>query len=300
MCDHFCGAAVLNGRTSCSNKAVQYTKKRDFSSDWDYSERSEGEVDHLEVIGEGTNLMESLKFPTVLVRVLNADLAKSTVYYVLLESHSEDLPIRIIPAIMLSDPSSAWRTQFAELFPLSVEVDSKGSRSMTPLLCRTRYKQLFLNGSSFKVLALESGRLIESSENLPWNQWKLNLPMMRSMITEFLYKDIRQMPVDIIERATHSRTRTNSHSCSSTSVVSLESSSSQDSPKRVLSAHYPNLRFPGIAASGGSSFAKWFRVLPPDVCVDQNFKCDRGTTLRKDTFADAETLYRYLNLSETA
>jgi len=296
MCDTFCQADATNGKSSCFSGAVEYKKRKSLSTDWDVGERCEGEVNNIEVIGEGTKLMQSLNLPTVRVRVSNGDLSKSTVYYVLLESHSEGMPTITIPAIMLSDPKSIWRTPFAELFPLSVDVDVRGGRSIMASLYRTRYKQLFQKGCTFKVLALESGRFAESSEDLPWNKWRLNQSAMRNMITQILYQDIKQMPSNILQRATQSESRTNLSS--STSVVLYENSSSRESPKNVLSAHYPNLRLPGVAASGGSSFATWFKLLPPSLKVDDNFKCERGTTLRKDRFVDADTFYRYLGISE--
>jgi len=298
MCDIFCRADAPMGRSSGSTGAVEYKRRKTLSSDWDVGERSEGEVENIGIIGEGTKFMQSLKLPTVIARVSNGDLAKSTVYYVLLESHSEGLPTRRIPAIMLSDPKSIWRTQFAELLPLSIDVNCKGERSITPLLYRTHYKQLFQEGCTFKVLAFETGRFAESSECLPWNGWKLNLPAMRNIITQILHQDIKQMPTSILERATHSRSRTNSTSSNSTSVVLYENFSSQESLKSVLSEHYPSLRLPGVAASGASSFATWFKAVPPHIKVDKNFKCEHGTTLRKDRFVDAETYYRYLRISE--
>jgi len=298
MCDTFCRGDAPHGKPSRGTGAIKWRKRKSLSSDWGVGERSEGEVENIEVIGEGTKFMQSLKMPTVIARVSNGDLAKSTVYYALLESHSEGLPSRIIPAIMLSDPKSIWRTQSAELFPLSVDVNCKGERSITPLLYRTHYKKLFQKGCTFKVLVLESGRFAESSESLPWNRWKLNLPAMRNIITQILYQDIKQMPTNILERATHSRSRTNSTSSNSTSVVLYENSSLQESPKRVLSEHYPSLRLPGVAASGASSFATWFKAVPPHIKVDKNFKCEHGTTLRKDRFVDEDTYYRYLRISE--
>jgi len=298
MCDTFCRADAPHGKPSRASGAVAWRKRKSLSSDWGVSQRSKGEVQNIEVIGEGTKFMRSLKLPTVIVRVSKGDLAKSTVYYVLLESHSEGLPTRTIPAIMLSDPKSRWRTQFAELFPLSVDVNGKGEHCITPLQYRTHCKQLFQKGCTFKVLALESGRYAESSESLPWNRWKLNLPALRNMITQILYQDIKQMPTSILQRATHSRSRTNSVSSNSTSVVLNENYISQESSKRVLSQHYPNLRLPGVAASGVSSFATWFKAVPPNIKVDENFKCEHGTTLRKDRFVDADTYYRYLRISE--
>jgi len=285
---------VPNGKTTYRNKAVQYVKKRDLSMNWEKN-GIQREVEKVVVVGEGTSFMKKVNIPTVLIRVSNGDLAKSRVYHVLLEAETESLPRVIVPAIMLSDTSSPWRTQVAELLPLSVVTDRKGNISIKPLLYRTRYRQLFTDGCSFKVLALEIGRFIESSD-LPWNQWKLKTPAMRNLITETLYKDIREMPISMIERKTRRAPSKKSISSNSINVFFSDSSSSQDSSKPVLSAHYPNLRVPGITASGGSSFAEWFKVLDPNVHVDKNFKCERGTTLRKDRFVDEEMFYRYLRV----
>jgi len=298
MCDLFCGTVGLDGQKMCTTRAVQYKQKRCFSGN---SGRNEGVVDSLDIIGKGTRLMKSLRLPTVLVRVPNRELFKSRVYYVLLETESEDFPRKIIPAIMQSDASSRWRTQFAELLPLSAEADINGQTSVTPLLYKRRYKSLFVEGCSFKILALESGRFVEADESLPWNEWKLNLTAMRNMITEILYRDIEKMPASMIKRATQCRTRNYSSTSSSASVVLYENSpdSHKESSKPVLSAQYPTLRLPGVTASGGSSFAKWFSVLPPNTRVDENFSCDRGTTLKKDRFVDMETYYRYLRIIDS-
>jgi len=281
MCKTIDCVFVPNGETTHTKNAVKYLKKRDLSMNFKESSSSK-EVKKVEVVGEGTRLMKKVKLPTVLVRVSNGDLEKSRLYYVLLESEEEGLPTKRIPAIMLSDTSAPWRTHFAELFPLSVISDGKKVLSIRPLLYRTRYMQLFTKGCSFKVLAIETGRSVESSRSLPWNQWKLKTPAMRNLITETLYKDIRQMPKSILARVSkRARSKkTISYSFYNNNLDRHDSSSSQDSAKQVLSTHYPSLRVPGIAASGGSSFAQWFRTVDPNIRVDKNFKCARGTTLR--------------------
>jgi len=261
--------------------------------------------------------MNSLQLPTVRIIVRNGSLVKSTVYYVLLEDESGSFPLKKIVGIMFSDPSIATRrTQFAELLPLEVAGDGRGGYSIRPLLIRERYKQLISNGCLLKVLAVEAGRCTEDSKTLPWNHWKPSFPAMRSTITKILQKDIRKIPASIIDGATVS----NAQNCSNASIIDRATVSNaqncsnicsslkgdvhrnmelQDKPKQDLSKYYPNLRFSGLAASGGSSFAKWFNVIPPNIHIDKNFKCDRGTTLRKDNFLDSRTFYKYLNLTES-
>jgi len=298
MCDLICGSVDHKSEKPPTNEPLIYIKKRGKSLDWDNSETNGVMADKIEVIGEGTKLMKSLKLPTVLIRVCNRELAKSTVYYVLLENESGNFPRQKIAGVMLTDPSTAaCRTQFAELLPLKVEADGRGGYSIKPLLFGERYKQLFIKGCSLKVLALKGGRCTEDSETLPWNQWKPS-SAIRSIITEILHKDIREMPASIIDRATLSSNQGCSSSWSSQRGGEYRNFSFQETSKPGLSMYYPNLRFPGVAASGGSSFAKWFKVIPPDIHIDKNFKCDRGTVLRKDNFLDERTLYKYLNLPE--
>jgi len=299
MCDFICGAVEPECEISPPNESLKYMIKNDRSLNWDESEKNGVIADKVEVIGEGTKLMKSLQLPTVLIRVRSGDLVKSSVYHVLLEDESGNFPIKKLAGIMFSDPLTATsRTQFAELLPLSVQADGRGGYNIKPLLSREHYKQLFINCCSFKLLALKEGRCTKDSDSLPWNQWKPSFPEKRNLITEILHKDIREMPASIIDRATLSSAQNYSRSCSSLRGGAHGNVSSQETPKLGLSAYYPNLRFPGVAASGGSSFAKWFQVIPPDVHIDKNFTCDRGTTLRKDNFLDGRTFYKYLNLSE--
>jgi len=299
MCDHICGAVVPENVISPTNEPLRYITKKDRSFNWEDSETNVVVAKKIEVIGGGTKLMKSLQLPTVRIRVPNGNLVKSTVYHVLLEDESGNFPLTKIAGIMFSDPSTAtWRTQFAELLPLEVGGDGRGGYSIRPLLIRERYMQLISKGCSLKVLAIEAGRCTEDSETLPWNQWKPRFPAIRSIISEILQKDIRKMPASIIDRATQSNALNSSNICSSLEGGIHRNMTSQETPKVDLSKYYPNLRFPGLAASGGSSFARWFNVIPPNVHIDKNFQCDRGTTLRKDNFLDSRTFYKYLNLTE--
>jgi len=298
MCDNICVVTEPERPTASMNTALRYIRKSELSSHSDKSQISEA-VGQLQITGGGTKLMKSLKLPTVLIRVCNGDLAHSTVYHALLELTSANYTMRVI-AIMFSDPSSPLRTQCAELLPLSVELDSRGSLSIEPTLCRPSYTKLFCKGCFLKVLDLGCGRFTNSSETLPWKQYMQQFPAMRRIITEILANDILKIPARMIKRAINPRANHSSiQRCSGSFSFSHaglhDNNSCHDTTKNHLSEYYPSLRFRGVAASGGSSFAKWFKLIPPTVRVDTNFRCDRGTTLRKDRFVDMETFHRYLH-----
>jgi len=301
MCDNICRATKPSRQTASTNRALRYITRREESLDWDESRTSEA-IGELEVTGEGTKLMKSLQLDTVLIRLRSGDLMHSTVYHALLELQFAKHTMRTL-AILFSDPSSPGRTQFAELLPLSVEFDCKGRVYIVPTLSRASYKKLFYPGCLLKVLDIRRGRFKNSSETLPWKQWKPRLSAKRSIITDILAKDIREMGASMINRfidkkATHTSTQGYSSSFSSSRAGLYQNKYCHDTPKYDLSEYYPSLRFPGVTASGGSSFAKWFKLVPPAVRVDTNFKCDRGTTLRKDRFFDKQSIHKYLSLKE--
>jgi len=305
MCDTFCRRNQAVGHMS-KNQAVKYVNES-FSIEQKRPQGVEG-VQEIEVVSEGSKVMKMMKLPSVFIRVPKGHLQKSRVYYVLLQSESYELGA--IPAVMLSNPYDDWKTQTAELLPLLPKPNLMWARtiSLTPMLCESRYKRMFCKGSSFKVQAIKGGRF-ERCGKIPWNRWNLKLDAIRIMLTDSIYRDIRGMPSDMVKRLIPvstsniiSRNSSNSSQSSSKQSSSKKSarstsqqSSSRGSHSRNLSAHYPNLKFKGLTASGGSSFAKWFRQLPADMYVDKNFKCDRGTILRKDRFADPENFFNYLS-----
>jgi len=315
MCDIFCGRGNPIGQVMTKVEAVKYAGGS-YSIEQKRPHGVEG-IERIEVVGDGSKVMKTVKLPTVFIRMPKGDVQKSRVYYVILEAESYEYGE--IPALLFSKSSDGWRTQSAELLPLMCEYDLRKSKSvsLTPMLLRLRHKSMFSKGSCFKVKAIKSGRF-DVSDSVSWSKWDLKLKAIRMMITEIIFQDIRKMPKDMIKRliapkasrcvsrslsnSSETSSQNSSSQTSSTQTSSVPSStqtssvpsSSQRSQFRNLSTHYPNLKFKGLTASGGSSFAKWFRHLPPDIYVDKNFKCDRGTTLRKDRFADPETFFKYL------
>jgi hypothetical protein len=295
MCETFCGRKKLTIHMR-NPEAVKYTN-RSFSDDQN-NDRGIGGVKQIEVVGKGSKLMKRMKLPTVFIRLRKGSLEKSRVYHVILLAESGRFHNEI-PALMYSNPSAVGRTQTAELLPLGAELDEDRPKcaAFTPVLLRERYKRMFRRGCTFKINALSAGRYAECSENESWSKWNVKLRAIRMLITEIIYQDIQGMPADMMKRVIPSEEKKHALTLTSFDSSSSSVSSTQGSLERNLSTHYPNLKVTGVTASGGSSFAKWFQSLHPDIYIDGNFKCDHGTILGRDRFADSETFMRYLSLS---
>jgi len=261
----------------------------------------------LEVLREGSKFMKSIKLPTIFTRITNYILQPSTVYYVTLEAESEEF-VGQIPALMFSSNySSDMRTDLAELLPLRVtRREWSEFLSLGPILRRGRYKRMFGKGCSFKIIALSSIRVVDSSVECPWKSWELNIAEMQKVVKDIIYEDIRQIPKSILKtleplkcNETFKKPRSLSEKkVSLLQILSKETKLSERSREGKLSDYCSDLEFTGLAVRGGSSFAEWFKTIPPNVRVDQNFKCKRGTILTKDNFNDLKTLEKYLRISE--
>jgi len=118
-------------------------------------------VDILDVVGKGTKLMKSIKFPTVIVKLRTLNLKKSTMYYVVLEIETEGSRHKV-PALMFSNPHDPRKTKLAELLPLSHVKCPRSIIRLTPMMDRKRYRYIIRRGFSFKVISLIPGRAFGS------------------------------------------------------------------------------------------------------------------------------------------
>jgi len=264
----------------------------------------------LKVLSEGTKLMKSMMFPTVMTKIIDTNLEHSMVYYVTLESQYNGFVERI-PALMFSSYCcSDKRTDVAELLPFCVSRPKHGNKllSLKPMLRSSRYRRIFREGCSFKIRALSRGRVVDRSVEYPWNLYNLCIKKMQQVVTEIIDKDIREFPQTMLrglKPLKRKKTITKRRSWLD-KIVRLSQSSSNESARlsegsrgSKLSNYCSDLEFTGLTTRGGSSFAEWFKTIPPNVRVDQNFKCSRGTILRKDTFSDKKMFEKYLCISET-
>jgi len=70
-----------------------------------------------EVLAKGTRFMKSIDFPTVIVKLREGHLRKSTIYPFIIQPESEEYAMAI-PCLVFSCPYGHTKTQFAELLPL--------------------------------------------------------------------------------------------------------------------------------------------------------------------------------------
>jgi len=262
----------------------------------------------LEILGKGSKLMKSIKLPTVITRTKNLSLQHSMVYYVTLEADSEDF-VGQMPALMFSSHyCSGKTTDLAELLPLLV-TRSEWSELLClgPMLRRGCYKRLLRKGCNFKIIALAGIRVVDWSLECPWKLWDLNIKEMQKVVIDVIYEDIRRIPKNILQALKplkcdqtfkKSRSLSVKQVSRSSEISSKETEFSESLMENKLSDFCSDLEFTGLVAQGGSKFAEWFKTIPPNVRVDQNFKCKWGTIFTKDNFSDLEMLEKYLGISE--
>jgi len=259
------------------------------------------ETSSIEVIGEGTKLMKSISFPTVIIKTRMTNLQSCTVYYVTLGLESKEF-VGKIPTLMFSSPYClSGRTEYAELLPLRVKRDKQNPEfiALRPMLTSSRYKGVFRKGCSFQINSLEKGRTTNSSCKDPWNSRNSTIKEVREKLADIIYDDIGQIPKAMARKLKPlRRIKAYNYRLSKSSVADRAANLLQGQSGCKLSDYCNNLKFPGLTASGGSSFAAWFEALPPNVHVDQNFTCDHGTTLTRDLFSDRNVLDQYLCISE--
>jgi len=261
----------------------------------------------LELLSEGSKLMKSIKLPTVITRIKNYNLQHSMVYYVTLEAESEEY-VGQIPALMFSSHyCSGKRIDLAELLPLRVtRFEISDFLSLSPMLRSGCYKKMFRKGCCFKIIALSEIRIVDWSVECPWKLWDLNIKEMQKVVIDIIYEDIRQIPKKFLKALKPLKSNENFIKPNSLAekkvrllqISSKETEHSESSRESKLSDYCSDLEFTGLAVRKGSSFAEWFKTIPPNVRVDQNFKCKQGTILTKDNFSDMKRLEEYLRLSE--
>jgi len=236
----------------------------------------------IEVSSMGTTLMSDIKCPTVLIKIPDGQLLKSSVYYVLLEPKLGKFKGEIA-ALLFSDVLSADNdnTQSAELLPLVVRIKRTRTEtvSLKPMLLYNCYRDMFKEGSKFNLNVLKFGRQY--------------VPVGSQLLKKLIIKDIEMMPEETVKLLRPLEILKDNILCqtvkSSAHIKPIEEA-------KKLSELVPELRLRGVKARGGSrDFARWFETVPPNVLVDVDFKCDRGI-LRKDHFRTADMLDRYLGL----
>jgi len=152
-------------------------------------------MDVFQVVGKGTHFMNSINMPTIIVKLLTSNLDKSTVYYLIVESETDENPWSL-PAVMFSNPYAHKKTRHAELLPLCFAECSKSVR-LTPLLRRKRHRRLFRSGFSYKAKSLLPGRTFHNTKEHLWNMYDIRNKAMRNVVREYIELDICQLSLHL-------------------------------------------------------------------------------------------------------
>jgi len=228
------------------------------------------------------------------------------VYYIVLQPASEQYAGGI-PCLLFSRPrSNETDSQIAELLPLRMMSSRTNSEDVTlsPLLLHKNKKCLFQEGCTFKIKAIKSGRRVNRKQR-PWQYNDLDRwGMMHSLLRRLICLDISQMPKYMPKQLTPllvaqqvTQNTTGRRRKSFLSLLLNKKRGEVGVPVKKLSHLHPTLRLHGLSTKGLSSFAEWFKVIPPDTYVDKEFTCDRNTKLSKDNFRYSFEFDEYLNIS---
>merc|ERR1719397_2464525 len=118
--------------------------------------------------------MRDILYPTVIIQMPKKRLPTSMLWYIVLEPASESY-VGDIPCLLFTSPESTKKnTRTAELLPLRMTPSAKAEAiSLSPLLLGVRNMNIFQEGSTFKVKAIESERCVERKQRR-WAHYDLD------------------------------------------------------------------------------------------------------------------------------
>jgi len=248
----------------------------------------------IEIIADGTNLMKKIGLPTVLIKIFKRKFCKAMLHYVVIEPVSGS-SVGEIPALLVSHPRSPEKgrtTSEGELLPLVIQNCKASGNHITQLMLQSpRYQEVFKNGCMFRLRLIKLGRLLEGP----------SLSKHPEILKRLISRDIQSIPNTFrLLKQFSPRTEPNTVNVLSRKMPDLENKEDENISRwlRNLSDFAPDFRLRGLRASRGKcDFARWFSAIPPDVVVDEDFRCDKGI-LKKDSFLCVGELDRYLGVSE--
>jgi len=155
----------------------------------------------MEVLNQGTTLMASILFPTVIVKMERKKMHNSMLYYIVLEPLSGHCVEQIV-CLMFSSRNDRGNIMWTgELLPLLVTRSESctGGVSLVPMLLYKRYRSVFEKGCKFRVKDIEQGRRLNQNAR-KWKDYDIEKSQIPQLLRRLLYLDISQMPIDILNR----------------------------------------------------------------------------------------------------
>jgi len=256
----------------------------------------------LEVLGNGTRLMRSIKFPTVIIQMRNKKLNSSMVYYVILKS-TLGRYIGDISGLLFANPFGSKDVQRAELLPLHTVRSRKrsGAFKLGPLLLLERYKCLFEEGCTFEVKALECGRRSNWKKGLWKNYDRENLEI-HDLLCRLVCLDISLIPTHMLKlmtplRIAENRMQKRRRRRRKSYKSSLKIKKSPVVPIKRVTKFDPNL-FYRLNRGSGSNLAERYKSVPPHFHKDKDFFYNPKLIETKYTDSNVSKFHKYLNVSD--
>lgn len=257
----------------------------------------------LEVLGNGTRLMRSINFPTVIIQMRNKKLNKSMVYYVILKSTAGRY-IGDIAGLLFANPFGSKDDQRAELLPLHTVSTRKrsGTFKIAPLLLLAHSRCLFEEGCIFEVKALECGR--RSNENFRlWKDYDHENIEIHDRLCRLMCLDISRIPKNMLKLMTplrfaqirvEKRRRRRRKSYKSL----LKKNKSHVVPIQRITNFDPNLFYRTLNREAGSNLANWYKGKPRHLHMDKHFFNDPKLIGTKYTRKNVRKFHKYLNIAD--
>jgi hypothetical protein len=251
----------------------------------------------VEVIAHGTNLMATILFPTVIIKIENMKLYDSTLYYLILEA-SLGPYFQEILCLMFSSPYNGKKTlQTAELLPL------RGGRPngcsddvpLSPMLLDYTYRPIFEIGSTFTVKAIEQGRRLNLKAR-KWKDYNIARSEIHLLLRRLLYLDINQIPIRMFN---------SSKSLLAVDLPVQTPVKQLSYPEQKVLIDFHNYKhgnsntnvIPRKRSKRHHSFAQFFNSLATLNHVDKNGETDQVIKLSNDKSVNIIDLDEYVSLS---
>jgi len=254
----------------------------------------------IKVIAHGTQLMATILFPTVIIKMDKKKLQDSMVYYVVLEPSSGQFFDDIVCLMFSSPHKTRTGGNTAELLPLLARRSKScpGGMSVAPMLLDKRYRCLFKKGCTFEVKDIEQGRRLDT-KGRKWKDYDLEKSGIHHLLRGLLFLDINQIPGYMFNplKPSHSANQYSETWVSMQPTPHPRQKSVADLHHRKRSSVYQTIR-PSGRSSRRSSFAKFLNT-PPHTRADKDLVSYHKPKLRMGEFENSYELNKYVFLSGT-
>jgi len=295
----------LDGRKIDKSKSSKNVEKKILPENCNRRQDLMNKQEHVfKVLANGTRLMKSMDFLTMIVQLRKGHMSKSTIYWVILQPEADKHKMKIA-CLVFSKPDGHSKTKVAELLPLYF-LKCSNSATLSPMLRRKRFKRIFRRNSYFKIQWLLSAKVFDGPGGIPWRMYDIRNRPLRNLLKESIEQDMNKMVLlmsKIKSRLKISSNRNNVLQRDDTRALnSVYSLGCADSDEKEISDEIAGCKKPCIYENnqvsatvfGGDYIGSCSEALFPSMCKRKEVRRDRRT---KESSKSYEELDRYWIIS---